>query len=913
METSRAKSDPVHNLLAARPKPLDSFFSPRAIAVIGATDREESVGRALLENLLHSKFTGKVYPVNPKHSRLLEVECFPSLAALPGPIDLALIATPAAGVPGVVQACVAAGVKGAIILSSGFREIGRSGADLESQVLAAIQGSPLRIVGPNCMGLMRPSFGLNATFATPLALPGKVAFVSQSGALCSSILDWSFKERVGFSAFVSIGAMLDLGWGDFLDYLDSDPETESILLYMESIGQAEAFLSAARQAAVKKPIIVLKAGASPAAAHAAASHTGALVGSDAVLDAAFRRVGVLRVRSISELFLMAEVLAKQPLPSGPHLAIVTNAGGPGVLATDAFSAVGGSLAELSEPTLAKLDQVLPPHWSHGNPIDILGDADPERFGQAVEIAFEDPGSDGVLVILTPQQMTEPTQSAERLIQVKNRQGKPLLASWMGGNEIGAGEDRLNRNKIPTFPYPDNAAQVFQYMWDYSLNLQRLYETPALPTAIDGAAPDRAQVAAILSQARKEGRNLLNEAESKSLLGAYGIPTIPTWIARNETEAVRVAKDIGYPVVLKLYSEQITHKSDVGGVQLNLADEAAVRKAYHDIEENVRAKKGEGFFEGVTVQAMVALKGYELILGSSCDPQIGPVLLFGAGGELVEVLKDQALAIPPLTTNLARALMQQTRIFRALLGIRGRPPVDLDKLDGLLVRFSQLVAEQPEIKEIDINPLLASDAGLLALDARVVLQDPSIPTGRLPRPAIRPYPLQYVTQWKSREGIALTLRPIRPEDEPMVAQFHASLSQDSIYHRYFAPSSLKSRVRHKELAHLCFIDYSRQMVLVAEAHNAEGKSAIVAIGDLKRRSESEGSEFALLVTDAYQRQGLGTEMLRQLLAVAREERWEPVTAVILPDNRVMQEICRRMGFSVQFSPEDGFTIAKWPKS
>jgi acetyltransferase len=746
------RPDPSLDIWKARSHPLAPIFLPRSVAVVGATEREGSVGRTVLWNLISHPFGGTVYPVNPKRHQVLGIRAYERLSALPEPVDLAIIAIPAAGVPAVIQECVEAGVKGAIVLSAGFKEIGPEGLALEKTIQQAARGK-LRLIGPNCLGIQNPHTGLNATFAAQMARPGNVGFISQSGALCTSILDWSLRENVGFSAFISLGSMLDVGWGDLIDYLGEDPHTHSIVLYMESIGDARSFLSAAREVALSKPIIVIKAGRTQAAAQAAASHTGSLTGSDAVLDAAFRRCGVLRVDRIEDLFDMAEVLAKQPRPQGPHLTILTNAGGPGVLATDALIRAGGSLAQLSPQTLEQLNQILPPHWSHGNPIDILGDAGPERFAQALEIVLRDPASQGCLVILTPQAMTDPTATAEKVVETWRRSGsrQPILASWMGGALVDAGEQILNQAGIPTYRYPDQAARVFSYLWRFSDNLKALYETPTLPPA---RAVERDRVHQILSQARQQGRTLLTEVESKEILAAYGIPVVPTRVAASSEAAVEAAEAIGYPVVLKLYSHTLTHKSDVGGVQLNLPDAEAVRRAYQQIQTNVAEKAGSQHFQGVTVQPMVPTNGYELILGSSEDPQFGPVLLFGSGGQLVEVFQDRSIGLPPLNTTLARRLMENTLIYKALKGVRGRRAVDLEALEQLLVRFSQLVAEQREIKEIDINPLLASSEGLLALDARVILraeQEPPVPL------AIRPYPTQYI--WPFRDGI--TIRPIRP--------------------------------------------------------------------------------------------------------------------------------------------------------
>jgi acetyltransferase len=884
--------------------PLNAIFTPKTIAVVGATEKADSVGRALLWNLISNPFGGTVFPVNAKRASVLGIKAYPNLAALPEHVDLAVIATPASTVPGVIAECVETGVKGAIIISAGFKESGAAGAELEQQVLEQARKGKLRIIGPNCLGVMNPLSGLNATFASDMARPGHVAFISQSGALCTAVLDWSLDENVGFSAFVSIGSMVDVGWGDLLDYLGSDPQTTCIVIYMETIGNARAFLSAAREVALSKPIIILKAGRTQAASQAAASHTGTLTGSHEVFEAACRRSGVLPVNHIDELFSMAEVLAKQPLPQGPHLTILTNAGGPGVLATDALLSGGGALTPLTSQTLAAFSSMLPEHWSHNNPVDILGDADPERYVKALEVAAQDPNSDGLLVILTPQAMTDPTLTAEQLKQYATTTGKPILASWMGGAEVASGTTILNRANLPTFPYPDTAAQVFNYMWHYRSNLRSLYETPQPSLEFDQNEPDRALAARLIDTARQAGRTLLNELESKQLLAAYGIPTVETRIAINEDEAVRYAEEIGYPVVLKLFSNTITHKTDVGGVQLHLGGPAVVRRAYQSIETSVREKVGAEHFQGVTVQSMITLDGYELILGSSLDPQFGPVLLFGSGGQLVEIYQDSALALPPLTTTLARMVMEQTRIFTALKGVRGRPPVDLAALERLLVRFSYLAIEQRWIKEIDLNPLLAAPKELLALDARVVLHGPEISEEMLPRLAIRPYPLQYVQPWTLRYGTAVTLRPIRPEDEPLIVKFHETLSARSVYLRWLHMLNLSQRVAHEEMIRMCFIDYDREVALVADYDNPQtGLHEIIGVGSLIKEQTEQSAEIALLVTDQFQRQGLGTELLRQLIQVGRDEKLLRLTGDILAENHGMQEVCRKLGFHLQYSVED----------
>jgi acetyltransferase len=884
-------SKPADDILREKEQTLDVFFAPRSVALIGATEKEGSVGRSLLTNLTTPAFKGRVFPVNPKHTTVLGMQAYPSLADLPESADLAVIATPARTVPAVVAECVEAGVRGAVVISAGFREVGPEGAELERELFAAARRGGMRVIGPNCLGVMSPAAGLNATFARGMALPGNVAFLSQSGALCTAVLDWSMKQLVGFSAFVSLGSMGDVGWGDLIEYLGQDSATRSIVIYMESIGDARSFLSAAREVALTKPIIVLKTGRSEAAAKAAASHTGALTGSDEVLDAAFRRSGVLRVGAIADLFYMAEVLARQPRPRGPRLTIVTNAGGPAVLATDELVAQGGQPAQLGPETLSALDALLPPHWSHGNPVDILGDAPPELYAKAVEIAARDPGSDGLLVVLAPQAMAEPTLTAEYLKGLTLPHNRPILASWMGGADVAAGESILTRAGIPTFPYPDTAARAFCYMWRYTYNLHGLYETPAA----SHAQSQRSTADAIVQAARDAGRTILSELESKQLLACYGIPTIETRLATTPDDAAAIAETIGYPVAVKLHSTTLTHKTEYGGVRLNVRDAAAVRDAYRAIETSVREKAGAEHFLGVTIQPMAAADGYELILGSTVDPQFGPVLLFGSGGQLVEVIKDRALALPPLNTTLARRMMEQTRIFRALEGVRGRAPVDLASLEQLLVLFSQLVVEQRWIREIDVNPLFASPERIIALDARVLLYDRAFAEERLPRLAIRPYPSEYAGEWKMRDGTEVTIRPIRPEDEPAMTRLHETLSERSVYFRYFHAMRLSQRVAHERLTRICFIDYDREMALVAENRGGE----ILGVARLIKTQGGREGEFALLVSDRCQHQGLGTELLRRLVEVGRAEGLERIVGDVLPDNSDMLRVCEKVGFSRRY--------------
>jgi acetyltransferase len=869
-------------------QPLDCFFSPKSVAVVGATERPGSTGRTILWNLISSPFGGVVYPVNSRRDNVLGIKAYPSIAAIADPVELAVIITPAGSVPQVVRECADHGVKGAIVISAGFRETGPAGAELERRVLDEARRTGLRLIGPNCLGVMCPTTGFNATFAPATGLAGSVGFLSQSGAMCSAVLDWSLKKRVGFSAFVSTGSMLDVNWGALIDHLGQDPKTRSIVIYMESIGDARSFLSAAREVALRKPIIVIKAGRSEEAAKAAASHTGSLAGSDDVLDTAFRRCGVLRVNSISEVFDMVEVLARQPRPQGNRLLIVTNAGGPGVLAADALLSGGGALAELSPECTMALNAALPPHWSHGNPIDVIGDADPERYAKAVQAASLEPSADGLLVIMTPQGMTDPVAIAEGLTPYAHLRGKPLLASWMGGAGVAGGENILSTAGIPSFSYPDDAVRAFLHMWRFDSNLKSLYETPAL---VEEPGASTAQAAQLLNQAQAEGRTILTEFESKQVFGMYGIPILTAVVAVSEDEAAQAANEASYPIALKLHSRTITHKTEVGGVKLNLADAEAVRRAFGEIRESVDAKAGPGHFDGVTVQRMAPSGGYELILGCTSDAQFGPVLLFGAGGQLVEVMQDRALGIPPLNTTLARRMIEQTRIYHALKGVRGRRPVDLATIERLLVRCGQLVLEHPVIKELDINPLLASSEEIVALDARIVLYEPG---ANIPRPAIRPYPAHYSTAHQLTDGTRVLIRPIRPDDEPAISAFHHTLSDQSVFLRYSAVLKLDVRIAHERLSRICFVDYDREIAFIAESENDR---SILGVGRLAKIPNTSEAEAAFIVSDSVQRRGLGAALLDTLIQFARDESLSGIRATFLSENTPMRKLFERAGFQI----------------
>jgi acetyltransferase len=873
---------------------LDPLFKPRSVAVVGASATAGSVGSILMHNLLANPFGGVVYPINPKRRAVHGVLCYPSLDAVPEAVDLAVIATPAATVPATIRQCVERGVPAAIIISAGFSELGADGRALERDIREVARGK-MRIVGPNCLGIIQPYSGLNASFAASMARPGRVALLSQSGAICTSVLDWARESHVGFSAFVSVGTMLDVDFADLLDYFGDDPNTRSIVLYMESVGDVRRFFSAARAVARAKQVIVVKAGRHEAGARAAASHTGAMAGSDAVFDAAIRRAGLLRVTTIPDLFNMAEILASQPPPRGPALAIITNAGGPGVMATDELMTHGGQLATLSADTLAALNRVLPPFWSRANPVDVLGDATADRYRQALEICAKDPGVQGLLVLLTPQAMTDPTETARQLAPFARLDGKPVLASWMGGTDVREGRTLLGRAGIATFDSPEAAIRAFLHMVQYRRSQELLYETPAaLP---QDWKPDEAKARDIIRRARTEKRTLLTEFEAKDLLACYGIPTVPTETARTADEAIAVAHKVGFPVVLKLWSEVITHKTDAGGVQLSLEDDKAVARAFALIQGNAaRYADQHGLagdsFRGVTVQPMIRHKGYELIVGSSVDVQFGPVILFGSGGVLVEVFQDRALALPPLNRTLARRLIERTQIARALAGIRGQRAVPMDQLETLLVHFSYLLCELAEIQEVDINPLLATPDGLLALDARVLLVPADTPPERRPRLTIEPYPNQYATSWTMRDGTPVTIRPIRPEDEALLIAHHATLSERTIRMRFF---SMVKTLNRESLIRLCHLDYAREMALVALRHAATAKVEILGVSRYYMNPETRMAEFAVVVTDALQGQGLGQHLMERLIAVARDRGVKRLVGNVLRENAPMLALAKELGF------------------
>lgn len=882
--------------------PLDGLFRPHRIAVVGASEVPGKVGYTLLRNLVSTGFEGVIYPVNAKREAVQGIVAYPSVEALPQPADLAVVCTPAETVPNVIRQCGASGVRGVIVISAGFREAGAAGRELEQQLLREARRFPrLRMIGPNCLGVIVPGWKMNASFAAATPAPGRVALISQSGALCTSFLDWAIERDMGFSYFVSIGNMLDVGFAELLDYFSADPRTDAVVMYVESVSESRQFMSAARAFARAKPIVAYKAGRFAASAQAAASHTGALAGVDAVYAAAFARAGIERVFDVDDMIDCAQLLARRKRPRGPRLAIITNAGGPGVMATDALLDRDGYLAELAPATIEQLSSQLPGSWSHGNPVDVLGDASPERYAAALRILLADAGVDAVLAILTPQAMTDPTGTARLLADVAGQTTKPVLAAWMGAGLVHAGVDLLERAGVPTYSTPEHAVRAFTHLLSYARNLETLHETPReVPLAMPAPAADAADP---ILAAHAAGRDQLTEVEAMSLVERYGIPTTRPRVARSVDEAVAAARAIGHPVVLKVMSPQITHKTDVGGVELGLGNDEAVRAAFERIVAGAARHRPDATVEGVTVERMVTTAGgFELILGAKRDPVFGPVLLVGSGGVAAEVYQDTALELPPLNERLALRMLRGLRSWPLLAGYRGRAGVDVDKLVETLLRLSRLIADRPEIRELDLNPLLATAHGIIALDARVMIDHALVenPPRRYAHLALRPYPDEYVRQATLRDGLNVLLRPIKPEDEPAWLEMLTHCSAETIAARFGHVIRLTT---HEMAARYCFIDYDRELAIVAEAE-LDGQRKLLGIARLVADADRTEAEYAALVADPWQGRGLGSVLTDFCLDVARRWGLQRVYAVTNSFNTRMTSVFRHRGFEFATDPRDG---------
>jgi len=882
---------------------IERMFNPRTVALIGATDKLGTVGEATLKNLLIGKGKRSIFPVNPKHESLMGLKCYPSVSAIPEHVDLAVVATPASSVPAVVEECGKAGVDGIVIISAGFREVGAQGVKLEEEISEIRSKYGFRLLGPNCVGFARPSAHLNATFLRDNPEPGSIAFISQSGALGSAILDWALTTHVGFSLFASLGSMLDLDFGDLIDFLGSDPSTRSIILYVEGIGHAKKFMSAARGFARTKPIIVLKAGKQKTGAKAVQSHTGALAGDFEVYDAAFKRVGVVRVDEIGDLFNCASVLDSRRLPAGPRLAIVTNAGGPGVVASDAVADLGGELAKLSDGSMRALNEILPPYWSRGNPVDVLGDADVTKYGTALDTCLSDPNVDGVLAIFTPQAVTSATEIAEAVIRLSRDRRKPVLTVWMGERGVLEARKKFAESSIPTYPTPEQAVKTYMYMYRYRRNLDLLYETPEqLPVDL---MPPNTHLKLIARRAIGEGKLLLSQSDADKFLDAYNIPRLQGGFAKTPDEAVMVARRFGYPVVLKIVSQEIAHKSDVGGVVTGINSSERLADEFVKLVDRVKILKPGVEIDGVYVQKMASAVDYELILGSKKDVDFGAVMLFGSGGIGVELFRDFSIGLPPMNQVLARRMMEETIIYKALSrGLRNKPPVAIKPFEEIIVRLSSMVADFPEIAEMDINPLFVAENKALAADVRILL-DPAAPRNGTPYPhlMIMPYPTKYVVPYKLEDGTDVLLRPIRPEDEAMEAEFINGLSEESSRLRFF---SIVKNLPHGDLVRFCNIDYDREMAIVAEVKQG-GRTREIGVARLIAEPDQKRGEFAVVIADQYQGRGLGRKLLDMLINIGEDKHLETIYGVVLRDNRTMLSLCREMGFTL--TPQEDLVKAE----
>ena len=878
---------------------INLFFDPKNVVLFGASDKPGSVGETTLKNLLLSKEKRKVYIVHPKHEQMMDTKCYPKLSALPEVPELAVIATGAESVPDIVEECGRFGTKAVIIISSGFKEAGEKGKEREDKIVEYARKYGMRIIGPNCLGVIRPSSGFNATFARKGTKPGKIAFLSQSGALGTSVLDWAISRDIGFSAFASLGSMIDIDFGDLIDFFGVDSQTKSIIIYLESLGNtlenAKKFMSAVRGFARNKPIIIIKAGKYQESRQAAKSHTGAMVGEDSYYDAVFDRAGVVRVEEIGDLFDCASILDTAVLPKGQNLAIITNAGGPAVLTTDALIGRGGKLAPLSETTMESLNQVLPTFWSKSNPIDILGDASVERYISAIDIILKDPSVHGAVVIYTPQGVATAVDLAKAISKIAKKSTKPILTALMGSKEVEKARQIFYDNKVPTYEFPEEAIKTYMYMYHYAKNLENLYETPE-DVPLDVGTPKN-HLKLLIRNAARAGKLVLSEDDSKKFLNTYRIDVTLPYFAGDANTAASTASGLGYPVVMKIQSPDISHKSDVGGVQLGLKSADDVRKAFQEMMDAIKTHCPEARIEGVTIQKMVTVYDYELIIGSKKDPTLGPVIIFGQGGTETEFYKDVAIGLPPLNQRLARILIEHTNVYTMLSkGFRKKPAVNLRLLDETLIRLSNMIVDFPEIKELDINPLVVSGDKVIALDARIVIDENAVKQeqSEFSHLIISPYPTRYIQPWLCRDGRSVLLRPIRPEDEPLEHELIAGLSPESSRFRFFY---IIKDISHEMLSRFCNIDYSREIAIIAES-NTGGKIRNVGVGRLVIQPGTQIGEFATLVTDDFQGIGLGHKLTDMLIGIAQEKGLTSMYGVILKDNPKMVGLARNLGFTIE---------------
>jgi acetyltransferase len=874
---------------------VDRFFKPKSVAVVGASESPGSIGGAVLQNLQKGGFAGCIVPVNPKYKRIGGLAVLKSVQDISEPVDLAVIATPIAMVPELIGMCAGVGIGATIVLSAGGKEIGETGREIEARIKEQAALHKVRIVGPNCLGIIAPGRHLNTSFAADMPLGGKLAFVSQSGAICTSILDLAFKERIGFSHFVSLGSMADVDFGDMIDYLGYASDVNSILLYIESLTHIRKFMSAARSVSRTKPIIALRAGRSSAGARAAASHTGALAGEDAVYDAAFKRAGIIRVNTIQELFDCAELLAKQPLPRGSRLGIVSNGGGPAVMAADAMSGYGAEPAPLTAETREALDKVLPPFWSRNNPIDILGDATDLRYTEAIEACLSSKNFDGLMVMFVPQAIAKAEDVAEALVSLNRSKTTPLIACWMGGRDVAPAVERLNLAGIPTYDTPERAVRAFYYMVQYVRNLELLTE---IPPRLNRQLTFDTELARRLVEEGAADDGFLTETASKAILDAYGIRVSRTLVAADRDSALRLSEEMGFPLAMKIVSPDITHKTEAKGIKLDIRSTEEAGAAFDEIMANARAFRPEARIEGVAMQPYVHGADYELLLGAKRDESFGPVMVFGLGGIFTEVVKDRSIGLPPMNRLLARRLMQETKASKLLSGYRNRPAADMQQLEEMLIRLSQLLIDVPEIKEADLNPVMVKNGVPVAVDARISL-------GASPKRSplhlvLSPYPGQYESRAITGNGIELFIRPIRPEDGPLFIALFESLSAASIYFRFCG--SMKA-LSPDMLYRLTQIDYDREMALVA-IEGEPGRERMLGAARFIQSPNSENAEFAILIGDPWQGKGIGALLLEKLIPIGRERKLDKIWGYVLPENTSMLRLGKKVGFTAAYCDDAG---------
>jgi acetyltransferase len=876
---------------------LSTFFTPRSVAIIGATDREGSVGYRLGQNMIEAGFKGKLYPVNPNREQVYGRTCYSDVSNIPGRVDLAVIATPAITVPDIMRACGEKNIRSVIIISAGFSESGADGKLLEKNVLETASRYGIRIIGPNCLGVMRPVSGVNATFGYDTATPGKLALISQSGAICTAILDWAKVQGIGFSTVVSMGDAADIDFGEVLDYLALDPKTHSILLYVEGIKHARGFLSGLKAAARIKPVILIKSGRHEASARAAMSHTGAMVGGDDVFDAAIERAGVVRVFNITHLFSAARILSADNRFQGNRLAIVTNAGGPGVMATDRAEEVGVELADLSEETLAKLDGFLPSHWSHANPVDILGDAEAERYAAATQACVDDPGVNAVLVILTPQAMTDPTRVARQIIETAKKTSKPILAAWTGGGRVEEARQLFAESGLPHFTTPEIAVGAFSFMAKFHRNQRLLMQSPQ-PVA-SSIPPDAQGAHLIIEGVRAQGRKVLTAQEAKSVLAAFQIPVNPTITVRSAQEALIAAESLGYPVVLKVNMSEFSHKSDIGGVRLNIVMAQSVRENFVEMEQEIREAYPDIEEVIMTVEPMHRVAhGRELMIGVVRDPVFGPAISVGLGGTMVEILKDRAVGLPPLNRSVVKTMLSRTKAGRVLEEFRNMPAVDKEALYATLMRISDLVSDLPEVMELDINPLIVDENGVMAVDARIRVERSKYLTP-YEHMAIHPYPTELEQEWQLPSGMDVTIRPIKPEDASMEQQFVRDLSEQS---RFFRFMRVMQELTPEMSARFTQIDYDREMAFVAITDGPTGDIEL-GVSRYVTNPDQTSAEFALVVADRYQGKGVGTKLMQSLMTTAKNRGIQILEGEVLTQNRPMRSLVNKLGFIEEPVPDD----------